>query len=92
MRQGARHVGRKVAGQRLWRLASNTSQVLDFDSCKAVQGQKIPLLFVSVFLCLRREAAKQCCEGHSLFELADFLFRGFRLTREQLATVPSKKD
>lgn len=34
------------------------------------------------------EAAQQCAAGESLYELADFMFRGFSLDRSQLATAP----
>ena len=38
--------------------------------------------------CLQLEAALQCAEGPDLYKLADFLFRGFNLARDQLATAP----
>ena len=35
------------------------------------------------------KAAVQCSEGQDLWDLADFIFRGLRLRRDMLATVPS---
>lgn len=38
------------------------------------------------------KAAQQCAAGESLYEIADFMFRGFNLERSQLATAPWLAD